>query len=911
MDISSEARQTISTVGKESLEIITEVATAAQHELDGNVGTNVFVNPGNPLTGNKPAITLSKINSEKAERLKRLRKEPVIARIVVKTEDEELEVYYISRAAPIMLPNSSAHFASYGAPLGRLASIPSGEEVTIQTPGKIKVFEVVEKTQLIPRFDREWDSCDNVIDSYEYGVHTVSSFRSFLAEELQITDTEDVLSKILGEDESSASIIVGRRRRVVDRMQLRDQPILDQYQDAIFRLPLDNQLLITGPPGTGKTTTLIRRLGQKLEQDFLLAEEQDLLRSVVRLDSLPHEQSWVMFSPTELLKLYVKEAFNREGIPAPEQRIRTWSDERRHLARNVLGILRTSTGGKFSLDEYMSILHQSTINDTNGWYDDFEDFFLNDLLVRLQNTVEWLTDVDDEKVSKITAQANKSVSKINSADKSDSSVVCFENILALSRFSSDIDSIVKTYNDELREIIKGWLNSILRSERDFLNRLAGYLETIKDMGNEDLGEDEDEEDDIEDDTLVQASSIQLGNAQKGYIAAMRALAKAKLSKRQPRLNTRAAKVITWLENRLPPDNELLQLGEKIAVVSRLRQLANPIKSYVAQVPVRYQAFRRLRMAEGKWYQNNEDSVSALRRRALHGLEVDLIILVMLRHAGKLHNRLQPRDFENNAKYAFLNNIYAEYRHQVLVDEATDFSPVQLACMVELSHPRIRSFFACGDLHQRVTSWGARDHKQIKWVSDKIEIRPVSVAYRQSQQLTDLAARIALLNQEVIDNISLPDRIDNEGEPPVLAENLAENELADWLGKRIVEVEQRIGKLPSIAVFVDGEPSVEPLTSRLAAALTEYNINVVSCPQGRVMGQDGDVRVFDVQHIKGLEFEAVFFVGIDSLAERETDLFNKFLYVGATRAATYLGLTCVERLPEVMDGLRKCFVCDWS
>ena len=27
----------------------------------------------------------------------------------------------------------------------------------------------------------------------------------------------------------------------------------------------------------------------------------------------------------------------------------------------------------------------------------------------------------------------------------------------------------------------------------------------------------------------------------------------------------------------------------------------------------------------------------------------------------------------------------------------------------------------------------------------------------------------------------------------------------------------------------------------------------------------DVRVFDIQHIKGLEFEAVFFVGVDRLA----------------------------------------------
>jgi hypothetical protein len=55
---------------------------------------------------------------------------------------------------------------------------------------------------------------------------------------------------------------------------------------------------------------------------------------------------------------------------------------------------------------------------------------------------------------------------------------------------------------------------------------------------------------------------------------------------------------------------------------------------------------------------------------------------------------------------------------------------------------------------------------------------------------------------------------------------------------------------------------------------------VPCLLGQLAGQDNDVRVFDVQHIKGLEFEAVFFIGIDRLAERQQDLFEKYLYVGA-------------------------------
>jgi DNA helicase IV len=77
------------------------------------------------------------------------------------------------------------------------------------------------------------------------------------------------------------------------------------------------------------------------------------------------------------------------------------------------------------------------------------------------------------------------------------------------------------------------------------------------------------------------------------------------------------------------------------------------------------------------------------------------------------------------------------------------------------------------------------------------------------------------------------------------------------------------------------------------------------------GQDNDVRVFDVQHIKGLEFEAVFFVGLDRLAKRYPDLFEKYLYVGATRAAMFLGMTTAEAtLPDKMRAIEDHFGLKW-
>jgi DNA helicase IV len=76
----------------------------------------------------------------------------------------------------------------------------------------------------------------------------------------------------------------------------------------------------------------------------------------------------------------------------------------------------------------------------------------------------------------------------------------------------------------------------------------------------------------------------------------------------------------------------------------------------------------------------------------------------------------------------------------MVDEATDFSPIQLACMAALSHPRINSFFACGDFNQRLTVWGSRSINQLK-ETIHIEERTVAIAYRQTRQLSEFGRLI--------------------------------------------------------------------------------------------------------------------------------------------------------------------------
>ena len=156
-------------------------------------------------------------------------------------------------------------------------------------------------------------------------------------------------------------------------------------------------------------------------------------------------------------------------------------------------------------------------------------------------------------------------------------------------------------------------------------------------------------------------------------------------------------------------------------------------------------------------------------------------------------------------------------------------------------------------------------------------------------------------------------MDNEGVSPVLGRSLGTQEaLVEWLASRIVEIENFTGKLPSIAVLINDKSGLEPLAEALDEALRENNIRAVACPDGRVIGRDNDVRIFEVEHIKGLEFEAVFFVDVDLLQQQQSELFDKYLYVGATRAATYLGMTTSgEVLPQLLEDLSEMFGECWD
>jgi hypothetical protein len=846
----------------------------------------------NQATAEKVVKALGEIQQGRELDCRKLLSQPAVARLVIADEDDQQETLYISAAGTV--DPITVKLCSYMSAKGQLAPLSVGDFKEIRLPGGPRHFEVIEKVTLSPiDLSAGWDAKPAVVHHESGSPTTILSLRDLLTQAGISEDDLDALDRMLAEADAGTNIVEGLQRSILTAMQLRVQPILDRFQDEIFRLPLDSRLVLLGPPGTGKTTTLIKRLRQKLDFAFLEEEERALIRATEN-SGLEHANSWLMFTPTELLKQFVKEAFNREDVPAPEQRIRTWDDYRHVVARRELGILRSGTSSGLILRENATWLTTETIANQIAWFEAFDAFQGRLFIAVVANEAAQLEQAQDEHLATAGRQITAAIGR--SGDRPVSLLAELAALLEILQRQS------AALRDKTRVALRRLLAQHVRVDGNFLDALARHIATLTPEVDDDA--DDIDADDDEDEAVPQQGRRA---AEAAFLRALRAKAIGEATKRQLTRGTRAASILAWIEERgvtIPP---LEDIGEKLLVQRAAARIAKAPSDFVQRVPARYRQFRRAKLAEGEWY----DRVG-LGANDVDPLEVDLILLAMLRAARLMCSDAVLMRRLGDRTPLLLDTVANMQRNQILVDEATDFSPVQLACMAALANPQTDSFFACGDFNQRVTRWGSRSLDELSWLFSDIKVQKVNIAYRQSRRLTEFAAKIASGDAAAAD-ASLPEHIENDGVAPVFGAALADDlSLTVWLSERIREIELFSKQLPSIAVLVDDAARLEPLAAALSAALADMNIRAVACPKGQAIGPENDVRIFEIEHIKGLEFEAVFFVDVDRLAQDEPDLFDKYLYVGATRAATYLGLTASgDELPKALQHVTDCLGDDWK
>ncbi len=928
----SDKEAALAEIARDSLKCIESVAAAAESALKDLQRRSA--NPYSEINANSdPQLvnSLRKFTYQEMACLSVLIKQPVIARVHFIDDNGKSNTIYITRTAP---PSSTGFtIASYRAPVGRIASLAAGHEYTIGFGNTEREVIVESSTKLKPQSTKgEWDSKYSEVDILDLGRFTVKSLRELLLSGVRVevparadedpratspepskprdtVNIEDDL-EIPWDNETNDNIEEGVRRAILTQMALRDQPILDRHQDEIFRMPINTRCFLSGPPGTGKTTTLVRRLGLKTDRQALenYGDESRLIRDVEEDTGRPHEKSWILFSPTELLRQYVKEAFNREGLAASDRHIRTWAEFRQEIARDELGLLRTSTGNGPFVERREQGHLKSEVMDDAEWYDDFRRFLDRTATDELRLDAEELSKNSDSELGSIFKHlANKL--KVQGRNPYRQLMRNVEDLVPKTK----IREAVAVRADEVGRILTKSFNEQCYQDRNFSDLLRQQVsqQLAKNSRDADL---EDELEAVLDDEGGQVvrhqadGTVSRRQARLRYERALKSFAKYRSAGRRLKKDSQDGMLVMWLgRDRIPSDKAIARLGNLLNEQTRLRKFERLERLFIRGIPARYKRYRTEMAKTGRWY-----TATPKTARDIHWRELDLVVLATLQIAIEILDFYRGPTTAGIPSGGLVATIRQLQRAQILVDEATDFSQVQLACMQAMTHPKTNSFFLCGDINQRLTSWGLKSNEALDWLGGGIDRRSITVSYRQSRRLVDLAKQIAAMGGSQANDIVLPDRLDTEGLPPVWRTQLSDNSaVAEWLSARIREIDQMVQKTTTIAVLVNNEAQVEPLAVELNNRLEEISLHAVACKDGKAVGNDRDVRVFNIRHIKGMEFEAVFFVDLDKTVSHFPALFSKYLYVGATRAATYLGVTFHGNVPRQLMPISHHFREDWS
>lgn len=879
-------------IANDTLDAFQQIEKFASKRLSaGNSEASDALAVVNTFTGSAAVEQVAAINDDVTKSLFSLVREPAISRIVVENEEGQIETYYICRTAA-GVPLSNGMLAGYRTDFGKLAAQSVGDEAEVEISGRKVSFRLLEKLELKPEKSAElWDSINSIWRQERSAPQTIPSLRSII----QPDDSDAFFAKLAGNSESE-KIREGIRHEIRSAMALRDQAILDKFQDEIFRLSVDHHLIILGPPGTGKTTTLIKRLGQKLDWQALTPDERLLLGAQSK------RSSWMMFTPSDLLKHYVKEAFNRENVPASDEHIKTWSKRRHELARSTFGILKTGNGGTCILKDDHHFAPADINDDPRQWFADFKALHQTRLIASLREGAILLRDSAPNLVDAVVHKLFATVEELRS-DGLLSAYAEWNNL------DARIDPMLKASRSTTDDLIKKQGNLLHNRNKAIFAEMANFLDS--------LGQNDEEDDDgseFDDDSGEEGTPAQSHNAELKAFAAYRKFLQSYARTRYRNGNlgktSRAAQLRDWLGDRVPSDQWLETLGREMCFQNALRRFRDAWKRYILDVPASYRAFRRDSVTLDRYTYQRPEHASHIDET-----ELDAILLLMLRSARELIRQDFVKRHIDEPRFTELARISSQFLQQVLVDEATDFSLLQLACMESLADPAIKSFFACGDFNQRITGVGLKHLDQLEWISPRLKPQRINTVYRQSRLLNSFATKLLEHMDGDTDAVgSLPEHSCHEGVRPVLGENLRGEDVVTWVAERIFEIEDQIRSknesVPTIAVLVASEAYVRPIAEALTKKLESRSLVAVPCVDGQSLGNQSDIRVFDVQHIKGLEFEAVFFIGLDELVREKPALFERFLYVGATRAATYLGMVCHQELPPALGNLRPALAQRW-
>lgn len=672
-----------------------------------------------------------------------------------------------------------------------------------------------------------------------------------------------------------------------DGMRVQDNldrsQILAKTSHIYDRVPI----VIQGGPGTGKTTTAIQRLKFLLSDTLKDYSDKHSLtdRQIdIIIDDSTVNDHWIYISPTELLCQFVKSVLSAEGLSTKDKNVMTF---KRFLSQRTSEYFKPAKDGAKPSLKALKATHECNektlfTNEVKA-YTDF-DSFLTQALKDLYALI-------------ITIKSGESpwrevLLPIQAICKTGLDENLYErHIRILSNLYLQFGEKMKEFKLELDNKIipmADRLNEIIRNDEEKKNRVIEVLSNFSiNQDNPEEEDDEEEEDDVteiaENDDQVDAKIYSKLKSLVKRIALVNFNKNLKLSKR----DTALFEIIRNDYNH----EDIEALASFRGFVEYCSKVCSGVEALMIKpIPNEYKKFRRqeIKKADSLYDKMLIASVMKMGPTFLHFEEQVLVLC----HINSLIRAL-TRDWKDLTS-TFKDTIWKAYnkstKNVICIDEASDYSPMDLKCIASFADPVASSVTLVGDMMQKLNSRGINDWEQLKeYAIPNLEIITLKKSYRQHPVLLKVSR--AIYEEEMHEPAPYTSGLKNEyyAPKPFAFVSEDEDEKIDWIANQISSIHSHYEEFPSIAIFINDDQNPEEFIEALGSHPEMQELDIHDGTSG-AQGRSDVVRVFRLSQVKGMEFEIGIFHNIDLATADDESLLRRYLYVGISRARSMLGAT---------------------
>lgn len=777
--------------------------------------------------------------------------------------------------------------------------------------------------KLLRQFSGSFKVGKNVYDifaSYNWGISPsvvtigtpeLQEWKKFVLEDiLKHSDeiSEEDLKRLETELDIKSSHPGNVYRFIQEQAQLRNNPILDEYQDlAKFSHAFDGvTLVIEGGPGTGKTTTLIQRLKYLISPAAINENrEEDGLRPLTKsqLEVIDQDRkNWIFFSPTPLLCKYLRSNMDYEGLTHASDQTVVWTEYLKRVLRDEYML----AGADYPFDfkkKNIRIFKRERLTLVKS----FENFYFNLLISRISKVLEFRTDILPwrtavmliQRICREISEANTYTELIRGLNKLDN--------LTTEKLANE--KSIQDINAEYNELLKGISLKVfhkIKADAEVYNELLRLVASWE-VQDEEADNFESDDMDVVDNDINYASQSR-DTRLNGFVRVIVKKLALKILDPKTSLSTRQDEIYRYIKRFINEADE-----EKLSTYAYFYHNFVPVKNLqnflFSGIPAAYKKFRSdaYKQSSSSWVVKSvEYIVKDNKNRPLYQQEQSLLL-------GFINNLIMKVRSVSISRFNDMTHKYVQaYKNCVRpiigVDEATDYTIFDYYAISSLRHPVISSITLTGDPMQCLNEAGVTDWSALKkqLIFPKLEVCTLTISYRQSPKLIKLADHlfISTMGRESPYKCTLKDSV--EIPKPIWLESDDEDEKAQWIVDRILEVKRAYKKVPAIAVFVSTPEQIPLLKNAMedSERLENEAIDVVDCSNGNIDAKADTVRLFPIDMVKGMEFEVVFFHNIQNITNKK--MIDKYLYIGLSRASFYMGVTSSSNLCPKTEEIKDLF-----